>query len=150
MNKDGVKFEDAAALVGKGMYEVDEVLWQDYPDTAVIGIGQVGEWKLSNAGISVNDPENKPGRYAGRGGFGAVMGSKGIKAMVIDGTGGPGVEIADKELFKAGRKKLTDAMLKHDLTKPGGGLNSFRHKCAHEYSQRSWWSAHTQFQCRFI
>ena len=50
----------------------------------MIGIGQAGEMKLSNAGISVNDPENKPGRYAGRGGLGAVMGVRGIKAMVID------------------------------------------------------------------
>ena len=125
VNKDGVKFKDAKDLMGKGMYEVDELLWKDYPDTAVVGIGQVGEWKLSNAGISVNDPENKPGRYAGRGGLGAVMGSKGIKAIVIDGKGGPGVKIANDELFKTGRKKLTDAILKHDLTKPGGGLNAY-------------------------
>jgi aldehyde:ferredoxin oxidoreductase len=125
INKDGVEFKDAAPLMGKGMYEVDELLWEEYPKTAVIGIGQVGEWKLANAGISVNDPENKPGRYAGRGGLGAVMGAKRLKAIVVDGTGGPGVEIANQDQFKAGRKKLTDAMLQHDLTKPGGGLNSF-------------------------
>ncbi len=125
INKDGVQFEDASELLGKGMYEVDELLWKKYPETAVVGIGPVGEWKLSNAGISVNDNENKPGRYAGRGGLGAVMGSKGVKAIVLDGTGGPGVEIANETLFKTARKKLTDAMLKHDLTKPGGGLNSF-------------------------
>ena len=125
VTKDGVKFEDAADLVGKGMYEVDDLLWEKYPKTAVIGIGQAGEMKLSNAGISVNDPENKPGRYAGRGGLGAVMGVRGVKAMVIDDTDGPGVEIANQELFKTGRKKLSDAILAHDLTKPKGGLNSF-------------------------
>ncbi|MCJ7625357.1 MAG: aldehyde ferredoxin oxidoreductase, partial [Anaerolineaceae bacterium] len=125
ITKDGVKFEDAADLVGKGMYEVDELLWEKYPGTAVIGIGQAGEMKLSNAGISVNDPENKPGRYAGRGGLGAVMGSKGLKSIVVDDTGGPGVDIFDNELFKVGRKKVTSAMMEHDLTKPGGGLNAF-------------------------
>ncbi|MBI9043403.1 MAG: aldehyde ferredoxin oxidoreductase [Anaerolineaceae bacterium] len=125
VTKDGVEFKDAAALVGKGMYEIDELMWKDYPNTAVIGIGQVGERKLSNAGISINDVENKPGRYAGRGGLGAVMGSKGIKVMVVDDEGGPGVEIADQDLFKTGRKKLTDSILEHDLTKPGGGLPSF-------------------------
>lgn len=125
VSKDGVKFESAADLAGKGMYEVDELLWKKYPKTAVIGIGQAGEMKLSNAGISVNDPENKPGRYAGRGGMGAVMGARGVKAMVIVDAGGPGVEIANNDLFKQGRKKLTESIQEHGLTKKAGALNSF-------------------------
>jgi len=126
INKDGVHFEDASDLVGKGMYEVDKICWEKYPNKpAIIGIGQAGEMKLSNAGISVNDPENKPGRYAGRGGLGAVMAVRGIKAIVIDDTDGPGVAIADMELFKQGRKKLTKAIQKHDLTKKDGGLNAY-------------------------
>jgi aldehyde:ferredoxin oxidoreductase len=126
ITKDGVSFDSADDILGKGMYEVDEILWKKFPnEPAVIGIGQVGEKKLSNAGISVNDPENKPGRYAGRGGLGAVMGARGIKAIVVDDTDGPGVEVADMDLFKTGRKKLTDAITSHDLTKPGGGLNLY-------------------------
>ena len=126
LTKDGVKFENAKDLLGKGMYEVDDILWKKYPnEPAIIGIGQVGEKKLSNAGISVNDPENKPGRYAGRGGLAAVMGARGVKAIVVDDTEGPGVDITDMDLFKTGRKKLTDAITTHDLTKPGGGLNSY-------------------------
>lgn len=125
ITKDGVEFKDASDLMGKGMYEIDEILWKDYPETAVIGIGQAGEMKLSNAGISVNDPENKPGRYAGRGGLGAVLGARGIKAIVIDDNGGPGVEIANKELFEEGRKKLADAIMEHGLTKKDGGLNAY-------------------------
>ncbi|MHB8089839.1 MAG: aldehyde ferredoxin oxidoreductase family protein [Anaerolineaceae bacterium] len=124
INKDGVKFESASDLVGKGMYEVDELLWKKYPKSAVIGIGQAGEMKLSNAGISVNDPENKPGRYAGRGGLGAVLGVRGVKAVVVIGDG-PGVEIANEELFNEGRKKLTESILEHGLTKKGGALNSY-------------------------
>ena len=126
INKDEVVFQDASDLFGKGMYEVDELLWEKYPSKpAVIGIGQAGEMKLSNAGISVNDQENRPGRYAGRGGMGAVMGAKGIKAIVVDDTDAPGVEIADKDLFTEGRKKLTAAILEHDLTKKDGGLPSY-------------------------
>lgn len=125
VNKDGVAFHDAADLEGKGMYEVDNRLWETYPKTAVIGIGPTGEMKLSNAGISVNDPENRPGRYAGRGGLGAVMGARGVKAIVVDDTDGPGVYIADKELFTQGRRKLTKSIQSHDLTKKGGGLPSF-------------------------
>ncbi|HIE57145.1 MAG TPA: aldehyde ferredoxin oxidoreductase [Anaerolineales bacterium] len=123
VDKDGVKFEDAGYLLGKGMYEVDKLMWEKYPNKpAVIGIGPVGEMKLSNAGISVNDPENEPGRYAGRGGLGAVMGARGVKVIVVDDKGGPGVEVADKELFTQGRKKLTAAIGSHDLTKKDGGL----------------------------
>jgi aldehyde:ferredoxin oxidoreductase len=125
ITKDGVKFEDASPLMGKGMYAVDEALWKAYPGTAVIGIGPAGEMKLSNAGISVNDIENRPGRYAGRGGLGAVMGARGVKAIVVDDTGGPGVEIANKELLAQGNKKLTESILEHDLTKVGGGLPSY-------------------------
>lgn len=126
ITKDGVTFEDADELMGKGMYEVDELLWERYPNQpAVIGIGPVGEKKLSNAGVSINDPENKPGRYAGRGGLGAVMGARGVKAIVVDDTGGPGVDIADPDLFKQGRVKLRDAIMEHDLTKPEGGLNAY-------------------------
>lgn len=126
IDKEKVQFEDASELFSKGMYEVDDILGKKFPvNPAIIGIGQSGEMKLSNAGISVNDQENHPGRYAGRGGLGAVMGSKGIKAIVVDDTGAPGVEIADKALFDQGRKKLTAAILEHDLTKVGGGLPSY-------------------------
>ena len=126
IDKDGVKFEDAADLAGKGMYEIDTLMWGKYPNKpAVIGIGPAGEMKLSNAGISVNDPENEPGRYAGRGGLGAVMGARGVKVMVVDDKGGPGVDVANKELFTTGRKKLTAAIGAHDLTKKDGGLWTF-------------------------
>lgn len=125
ITKDGVAFHKAEHLVSKGMYDVDTILWKEYPDTAVIGIGPAGEHLMSNAGISVNDIENKPGRYAGRGGLGAVMGARGVKAIVIDDAGGPGVEIADKKLFETGRKKLTQSIMEHGLTKRGGGLPSY-------------------------
>ncbi len=126
INKDGVKFEDASDLLGKGMEEVDRLMWERYPNKpAVIGIGPVGERLAANAGISVNDPENNPGRYAGRGGLGAVMGARHVKVIVVDDKGGPGVEIKNMDLFKKGRKKLTNAILAHDLTKQGGGLNAY-------------------------
>ncbi len=53
------------------------------------------------------------------------MGARGVKVMVIDDKGGPGVEVADKELFTQGRKKLTAAISRHDLTKKEGGLWSY-------------------------
>jgi len=80
---------------------------------------------MSMAGVCVNDPENRPSRYAGRGGMGAVMGSKGLKAIIINDKDAPGVPIVNKEAFESGRKKLTAALLEHAITKPGGALNSY-------------------------
>lgn len=117
VDKNGASLTPADHLAGKGMYQVDEIVWKDFPNKpGVIGIGPAGEMRLASAGVSVNDPDNGPGRYAGRGGLGAVMGSKGLKAIIVDDKGGPGVQIANPELFKQEAKKLTEALLSHPVT----------------------------------
>jgi aldehyde:ferredoxin oxidoreductase len=125
ITKDGATFLPADDIAGKGMYEVCKILGEKHGKVAIIGIGPAGEMKLTNAGICVNDTENTAGRYAGRGGLGAVMGSKGLKAIVIDDTGGPGVPIANKELFDQGRKKMADSSRQHAITKKDGALNAY-------------------------
>jgi aldehyde:ferredoxin oxidoreductase len=50
-------------------------------------IGPAGEYCMTGAGVATTDPTGIQVRYAGRGGLGAVMGSKGIKAIVIDDEG---------------------------------------------------------------
>ncbi len=125
ITKDGATFLPADDVAGKGMYEVCKILAEKHGKVAIIGIGPAGEMKMTNAGICVNDTENTAGRYAGRGGLGAVMGSKGLKAIVIDDTGGPGVAIANKELFDQGRKKMADSSRQHALTKKDGALNTY-------------------------
>ncbi len=126
VDKDGVQLMPAAQeWLGKGLYETYPRLFKKFGEkSAVIGIGVAGEKMMAMAGICVNDPENRPSRYAGRGGMGAVMGSKGLKAIILDDAGGPGVPIANKEVFDTGRKKLVAALQKHDITKPGGALNT--------------------------
>jgi aldehyde:ferredoxin oxidoreductase len=125
ITKDGATFLPADDIAGKGMYEVCKILGEKHGKVAIIGIGPAGEMKMTNAGICVNDMENTAGRYAGRGGLGAVMGSKGLKAIVIDDTGGLGVAIANKELFDQGRKKMADSSRQHALTKKDGALNTY-------------------------
>mgnify|MGYP005838747781 CR=1 FL=1 len=66
ITKDGAELLPADDIAGKGMYEVDSILGQKHGKVAIIGVGPAAEWGLTNAGISVNDPENRPGRYAGR------------------------------------------------------------------------------------
>lgn len=126
LNKDGAEILPADDLAGKGMEETMKLLVSRYGDKlGLIGIGPAGEMRLSSAGICFNDPENRGSRYAARGGLGAVMGSKGLKAIVVDDTGGPGVKIMNEDLFKEGRRKLVEALRTHDITKPGGVLNAY-------------------------
>jgi aldehyde:ferredoxin oxidoreductase len=81
--------------------------------------------RMAMAGVCFNDMEDRATRFAGRGGLGAVMGARGLKAIVVDGRGAPAVPLVDKALFEEGRRKLTKAIRSHDITKPKGGLNSF-------------------------
>ena len=123
---DGVEFFPADEYAGKGLYEIYPFLFERFGDkVGIAATGIVGELLQANSGICFNDIDNRPSRYSGRGGLGAVMGSKRLKLIVVDGAGALGVEIADKDVFTQGRKKLTDAIREHALTKPGGGLNSY-------------------------
>ncbi|MBN1179525.1 MAG: aldehyde ferredoxin oxidoreductase, partial [Anaerolineae bacterium] len=126
ITKDGVEFFDASQYTGKSLFKIFPKLFERFGEKVGIAtIGVAGENKMLMSGICFNDIDNRPSRYAGRGGLGAVMGSKHLKFIVVDGADAPGVEIADKEKFDVGRKKLLDAIRSHDITKPGGGLNSY-------------------------
>ena len=124
--KPKVEFLSADEHVGKGLYEVFPKLYERFGQKASIaGCGVAGEYGYSAAGLVYNDLSKRPSRYSGRGGLGAVMGSKGLKFIVADDTGAPGVSIVDKALFDQGRAKLTDALRTHAITKPKGGLNTY-------------------------
>jgi len=126
LSKDGAEFFPADKYAGSSLNEMFPSLFERFGDkVGVATIGVAGEQKMSMAGICYNDIDNRPSRYSGRGGLGAVLGSKGLKLIVVDGKDAPGVSIADKELFDQGRKAMTAALQSHDVTKPGGGLNSY-------------------------
>ena len=120
-----VAFTPADAYVDEDLYEVFPRLFEAFGNVHVAGIGVAGERLYGNSGIVLNDLKKRPTRYSARGGLGAVMGSKGLKFIVVDSAGAPGVEVADKELLKQGSKKLADALRSHDITKPQGGLNTY-------------------------
>jgi len=121
-----LEFLPADKYVGKDLYKVFPKLFKRFGKKInIAGIGAAGEFLYSNSGVVFEDMKGRPSRYAGRGGLGAVMGSKGLKFIILDSKGAPGVSFADKELFTQGRKKLTAALMEHDITKPKGALNTY-------------------------
>jgi len=124
--KPAVDFVSADGYAGRNLFDVYPEVFERFGSKVhVAGIGAAGEFGYPNSGIVYQDMKKKPTRYSGRGGLGAVMGSKYVKFIVLDSTGTPGVEIADKALFKQGQKKMRDALLEHAVTKPKGGLNTY-------------------------
>ncbi|MEW6178852.1 MAG: aldehyde ferredoxin oxidoreductase C-terminal domain-containing protein [Chloroflexota bacterium] len=124
--KPKVEFFDATPYTKQPLSAVYPSMYEKFGErVSVCSVGAAAEYGYSNSGVCFNDQSKRPSRYAGRGGLGAVMASKGVKFIVLDRQGAPGVEIADKALFEEGRKKMIDALRTHAITKPKGGLNSY-------------------------
>ncbi|MBJ6802216.1 aldehyde ferredoxin oxidoreductase family protein [Geomonas propionica] len=82
INNDKVEIRDASHLKGKGAIETAEIIKKELnePRAQVAAIGLAGENRVFYASI-------EQGRSsASRGGIGAVMGDKGVKAVVVRGT----------------------------------------------------------------
>ena len=86
VKKDGsVAFDDASSLLGKGNFEAGKALHAKYGKKIAYALcGPVGEYQGLIAGIAFTDKDGRPSRLAARGGVGAVMGSKKVKAIVVD------------------------------------------------------------------
>jgi aldehyde:ferredoxin oxidoreductase len=114
----GARFEPADEVVGLGVHAAAPRLLKRYGDKVAIAlIGPAGEMRLSAAGVQNLDKDRVPSRIAARGGLGAVMGSKRLKAIVFDDAGGKKPPLADREAFKAAQKIFTNNTLEHPQTK---------------------------------
>jgi len=114
----GARFEPADDVVGLGVHAAAPRLLKRYGDKVAIAlIGPAGEMRLSAAGVQNLDKDRVPSRIAARGGLGAVMGSKRLKAIVFDDAGGKKPPLADREAFKAAQKIFTNNTLEHPQTK---------------------------------
>jgi len=114
LSLNGAKWESADGLVGLGAYETAIKLLEKYGDKVAIAlIGPGGEMQAKSAGVQNIDKDRIPSRIAARGGLGAVMGSKGLKAIIFDHAGGQKPPIARLEAFKAAQKDYTKAVLEH-------------------------------------
>lgn len=113
----GARFEPADDVAGLGVFETASRLLKRYGDKVAIAlIGPAGEMLLSAAGIQNLDKNKVPSRIAARGGLGAVMGSKRLKAIVFDDMGGKKPPIAQPDKWKQAQKLFTKNLLDHPQT----------------------------------
>jgi aldehyde:ferredoxin oxidoreductase len=120
------RLERVDAWAGLGNYEVADKIAAMRPEGdrfATISIGPAGELFSKAAGIAISDPKGYPNRFAGRGGLGAVMGSKGLKAIVVSDKGLKSREPVDKEAFVAATRKFSSALKEHAVS--GTGLPTY-------------------------
>lgn len=122
IDKNGATIKEDTEFIGKGNYELMKAIGERMGKVGVLAIGPAGEFKMAAANISVKDPDGNI-RSHGRGGGGAVMGSKKIKYITIDDTDGPGVTIANPDKFKEQARIFAKAMLDHPVT--GQGLPTY-------------------------
>ncbi len=112
LSADGARFEPADDLAGLGVYAAAPLLLDRFgKNVAVSLIGPGGEMRLSGAGIQNLDKDHTPSRINARGGLGAVMGAKGLKAIIIDKSGGEKPPIADTKAFRAAQKEFNKALM---------------------------------------
>lgn len=124
IKNDEIAVFNANDLAGKGTYEVTAICRERYgAKVGVITIGPAGEMMLPAAGVANNDPDGNSSRYAGRGGLGAVMGSKRVKVIVVDSPGYFDAPVKEVERFKTAAKKFSQILLSHPVT--GSGLPSY-------------------------
>jgi aldehyde:ferredoxin oxidoreductase len=80
-------------------------------DATIICIGQAGEYLMTGAGISCTGEKDQRSNHAARGGLGAVMGSKGLKAVVIKKAVGKTVSFHDEGLFRTAAKAYAQKLI---------------------------------------
>jgi aldehyde:ferredoxin oxidoreductase len=101
----------AQAYQGQRTYELASAIRETYGEkNSVLCIGPAGEHRMAIASIQSTDVDGRPCRAAGRGGLGAVMGAKGLKALIVDQRGKTPDPIADPATFKEANKTLVKAV----------------------------------------
>ena len=112
VSNDRIELIDMAELKGKWVSETIRILRERFgKEAGIICIGPAGEMKMGGAGVAVSGPQDIQVRYAARGGLGAVMGSKGVKAIVVDDTGAPPEPAFDEALLREAGKALVQGIM---------------------------------------
>jgi aldehyde:ferredoxin oxidoreductase len=117
LSAEGGRFSSADEIAGLGVYEAARRLNKQHGSKiGAILIGPGGEMRMTSAGIQNLDKDQEPSRINARGGLGAVMGAKQVKAILIDPSGGEKPSLADPDLFKNAREYYTRELMAHPQT----------------------------------
>ncbi|HMB17284.1 MAG TPA: aldehyde ferredoxin oxidoreductase N-terminal domain-containing protein, partial [Pelovirga sp.] len=124
IDKDKVTISVDNSLKLMDNYPLIEKLRKEYGDKAAyMSIGSAGERKMAAASIACTDPELRPSRHCGRGGVGAVMGAKQVKAIIFDDSGCAQRQPKDPEQYKAANRAYVEGIRKHAVS--GEGLPAY-------------------------
>jgi aldehyde:ferredoxin oxidoreductase len=117
-----VELRPADDIWGSGVHETVAHFEGRYGEpVSVMAIGQAGENRVRFAAIL-----NEDDRAAGRGGTGAVAGSKHLKAVVVKGTDATMPRPADREKWRGVHQRALKTILDSEVTAPrSGGLSVY-------------------------
>lgn len=116
----GARLEPAADLAGLDLVETGRRLRERFHDKiAVSAIGTAGERLYRAAGITHMDNDRRLTRISARGGLGAVMGSKRLKAIVFDQSRANRPATVDPALFREASRRYIRALQEHPQTSVG-------------------------------
>ena len=120
LGNDTAEILPAAKYMGMNNYQLTDELRTEYGSAvSIASIGSAGERGYRNSTIQITDPDGRPSRAAARGGLGAVMGAKRIKAFVITGTGEYKGEYHDRASFLENNRLYTKEVLANHISGQG-------------------------------
>lgn len=124
---DSAELLPAGNVRGLGTYASADRLQEQRKgaECTVISIGQAGEYLLTGASIACTGSGDQRSAQAARGGLGAVMGSKGLKAIVIDKADAKSVSLAEPELFRAAARRFAQELINNPKLGPKGGTHLY-------------------------
>jgi aldehyde:ferredoxin oxidoreductase len=107
INDDRVEFRDASSLWGMETAAAQKLMLGELPATkaATVGTGRAGEQLIKYAALFGG---GELYRCFGRGGAGAVMGSKKLKGLVVTGSGK--VTVLNKDRFRTAKGEITQRL----------------------------------------
>ena len=117
IGEDGAELHNAVDIEGLGTHDTAARLREQYGrkvSSSLIGCG--GEMRMLGAGIMHLDKDGYPGRISARGGLGAVMGAKGLKAIVFDPGKSRRPQVSQPEFHTAAKKRFLKAIQDHSQT----------------------------------
>ncbi|WP_457553308.1 aldehyde ferredoxin oxidoreductase C-terminal domain-containing protein [Desulfobacula sp.] len=123
INSQGAELAEADFVSGLKNYEACRKLREKYGEKiSIVLTGPAGEKGMANSTVAVSDVQGRPARHAARGGLGAVMGVKGLKAILLDGRGAKSRDLKNPDAYKKAVKNAVEVIMS---MQPENGLKKY-------------------------